>query len=396
MTTVGVIAEFDPFHLGHAHLLDSIRQQFGSDCAIVCAISGYFTQRGEAACCSRRVRTEMALRGGADLILELPLPWAVASAERFARGGVELLTATGAVEVLAFGSETGELEPLQQAADIIDSPSFSPGLRQALGEGISFPAARQQTVERRCPGAGKALSRPNDTLGVEYLRAVRALGSPMKPYAVLRLGGHHGGEGGYPSGSQIREWLLTGRWGTALSAVPADCGSILHLALDEDEAPASLECCQRALLYRLKTMGPEDFAALPDCSEGLENRLFQGTQDCDSLEDFYRRTKSKRYTCARLRRMVLGAFLGLKAKDLPAHIPYLRVLGFTERGREVLSRMKEEAALPVVSRKAQLRELSLETQRLLALEERAARLWGLCTPAVQGGSQNWQDGVVIV
>ena len=171
MRTIGIIAEYNPFHSGHRHHIQAVRQAFGADCAVVCAMSGNWVQRGEAALADKWTRTALALRQGVDLVVELPTPWAVSSAEPFARGGVGLLTATGVVDTLSFGSEAGALPPLQAAADCLASPAWQEVLRQGLAEGLSFPVARQQAATALLGDAARCLQGPNNNLGVEYLLA---------------------------------------------------------------------------------------------------------------------------------------------------------------------------------------------------------------------------------
>ena len=182
MKIAGIIAEYNPFHRGHAYHLEKTRE-LGAD-RIVCVMSGNFTQRGDVAVTSKWARAEMALHHGADLVVELPLTFSLASAERFARGGVALLEALGCVDTVSFGSESGDLATLQAVASFLDSGAWEEELPALLSEGISYAAARQQAVRRHWGEAAEVLSSPNDTLGIEYLRSISALGSAMQPLAI--------------------------------------------------------------------------------------------------------------------------------------------------------------------------------------------------------------------
>ena len=192
MATAGIVAEYNPFHRGHAWHIARTRRTLGADTAVVCVMSGHWVQRGECALTDKWSRAALALSGGADLVLELPTPWAMASAEAFARGAVGLLAATGVVDVLSFGSETGELAPLRAAAAALDGPDYPERLRAGLTRGLSFPAARQAAVGADC------LASPNDNLGVEYLRA---LPPGMEALTIPRRGAAHDGPaaGGFAS-----------------------------------------------------------------------------------------------------------------------------------------------------------------------------------------------------
>ena len=388
METIGVIAEYDPFHSGHAHHLAQVRAAFGADCAIVCAMSGHFVQRGEAALVDKWRRAGLALRGGADLVLELPTLWAASSAERFARGGVSLMAATGVVDRLSFGSETGDLAPLAAVAD-----GWQEGLRRGLDAGLSFPAARQQAVaEQLGPAAAACLRAPNDTLGIEYLRAIHTCGGGMAAHTVPRRGAGHGTEtvAEHVSASYLRARILSGD--------PAPLGPYLAPA---DEAalradPASLRWAERAVLARLRTMDRADFAALPDSGEGLSDRLYAAAQRGRTLEEVYALAKTKRYAHARIRRMVLWAFLHLTEGDRPEYPPYLRVLGFTARGQQLLRRMKGTASLPVLVKPAHAARLPEEARRVFALEARCTALYDVCRREFgrTAGRNEYEEGPV--
>ncbi len=375
MRTVGIISEYNPFHSGHRHQLQEIRRAFGPDCTIVCAMSGNWVQRGDAAIADKWTRAAMALRGGADLVLDLPTLWAVSSAETFARGGVALLEATGLVDTLSFGSERGQLEPLQRTAALLSSAPWQAALREGLDEGLSFPVARQRAAEALLGREAAVLRTPNNNLGIEYLRAMETLGSTMQPHTIPRLGAAHDSPertAAHVSASYLRAQLL-GEDPTPLSPYldPAD-----EPLLRAD--PAALVHCTRGVLARLRAMDPEAFSALPDSGEGLDRKLWQAVQEADSLDQVYDRTKSKRYTHARIRRMVLWAFLGLAEADRPAAPPYLRVLGFSPRGQQLLKQMKTTASLPVLVKPAQVRKLDPSVQALFQLEARCTRLYDLC------------------
>ncbi len=373
MDAVGIVAEYNPFHAGHALHIRETRRMLG-DCAVVAVMSGNFVQRGDCAVLDKWTRARAALEGGADLVLELPTVWAVSSAESFARGAVEILAATGVAAYLSFGSECGDAYPLRRVAECLDCALYQAGLRRFLDEGMPFAACRQAVI-RGLLGerAADLLSCPNNNLGVEYIRALNALNSPIKPVAVLRAGaGHDGGDHpAYPSASFLRERMLAG-------VLPAD-------------NPASLRSGERGALSRLRAMEPEDFAALPDSGEGLDARLYQAVRGGRTLEEVYALAKTKRYAHARIRRMALWGALGLRASDRPAHPPYLRVLGAGGRGRALLREMKDRAALPIVTKPAHGKGLPL-----LELEARCTDFYELCRREPGGCGAEWTHSPVMV
>ena len=383
METAGIVAEYNPFHRGHAWHIAETRRRLGGDAPVVCVMSGHWVQRGECALADKWLRAALALDRGADLVVELPTPWAMASAESFARGAVSLLAATGVVNVLSSCSETGELAPLEAAAAALDAPDYPERLRAALGRGLSFPAARQEAAGAAC------LSAPNNNLGVEYLRSLRALSSTIRPLTVPRQGASHDGPaaGGFAAASELRRLFREGRGGEAAPYLTAPWSGEL----------ADMQHIERAVLSRLRTMGEGDWAALPDGggAEGLPSRLAKAAREAVSLEDFYTRAKTRRYPHARLRRLALAAFLDLRAAERPAAPPYVRVLGLGGRGRALLRKMKDTCPLPVIVKPAQARELDGPALALFQAEARYTDLYGLCFPAPRPCGAEWIHSPVV-
>lgn len=376
MHTIGIIAEYNPFHSGHGYHIEQIRESFGATAPIVCVMSGNWVQRGDAALCDKWTRAAMALSGGVDLVLELPTPWATSSAEQFAHGGVALLQATGVVDTLSFGSESGALPSLQHAATFLSSADYQKTLRRYLDQGLSFPLARQQATTEALGDAADCLKTPNNNLAVEYLRAIHRLGSAIQPATILRQGTAHDSNSAtatFASASHLRRELLAGRPSILQPYLTEET-----LALLDERGFASLGYATRAVFARLRTMYPEDFLALPDSGEGLHNRLYQAALESHTLEDLYAKVKSRRYTHARIRRLVLWAFLGLKKTDRPAAPPYLRVLGMNQRGRDILKEMKQSAQVPILTKSAHAQKLPPEARRLFELEARCTALYDLC------------------
>lgn len=393
MKAVGITAEYNPFHLGHAHHIAQTRAVLGKDKAVVCVMSGSWVQRGECALADKWTRAELALESGADLVLELPLPWAISSAEGFARGAVAVLEATGVVDTLSFGSESGDLVSLRMLAEGLGSEAYRNALRGELDKGISFADARQRAMVRCVGKRAELLREPNDSLGVEYLRAAEGR---LDALAVVREGVSHDSDsptGGFASASALRELAKKGKWAEMVPWMPVGAPETLKRAGIADRSRI-----QRALLARLRTMGEADFAALPDSGskEGLPARLVRAAGEAESLEEFYRLAKTRRYVHARLRRLVIWAFLGLTAADRPARPEYLRVLGMNSRGMELLRAMKACSTLPILTKPAHISEFSPEARRLFALECRGTDLYGLCFEKIQPGGLDYTSGPVIL
>lgn len=394
MAVAGIIAEYDPFHNGHLlHLRRTA--EYASD-GVVVVLGGNFTQRGAAALLGKRYRTEAALRGGADLVLELPLPFALSRAQTFARGGVTALWALGCVDLLSFGSECGDIDRLRRAADAVESEGTQRYIRQALETGKSYAAAREAAV-RALYGdeIADVLRAPNNILGVEYLNACRALAPEMICMTVSRQGALHDAQhpaGNFASASFLRKKIRNGE--TVSDFLPPFSKTILQRALQEGGAPAALEKLETALLAYLRKCTPQDFQNTPDISEGLENRILKAARTARTLSELFDTAKTKRYSHARIRRTVLAAFLGIENRHLQGGLPYLRVLGLSERGKAILHTARKTARLPIVLRASDVQKLSEAAKQLFALECTATDLYALCLPRTGICGSEMTDNVV--
>lgn len=399
--TAGIIIEYNPMHSGHLYLLEQVRARLGADTAVICAMSGNFVQRGDFALLRKHQRARAAVESGVDLVLEIPLSWAAAPAERFADGGVQVLQATGLVDCLAFGSECGDAAALRQVAGALMSREFPALLRRELTAGDSFAAARQRAVSALLgPETGNLLASPNNILGVEYCKALLRHKSAMHVLTVSRRGAAHDGallSGEHPSASALRALLTGGERERALKLLPPAMGQAYLEEEAAGRAPVLASACERAVLARLRSMTEADFAALDPGREGLCNRLYQAARTASTLEELLRTAKTRRYPYARLRRMVLWAYLGLTPAKLPERMAYLRVLAANTRGRELLGRMRHTASLPVLTKPADVRRLSTDAQQLLELEARSTDLYTLAYPnlAAASGGAEWREGPVI-
>ena len=366
MRTVGIICEYNPLHRGHAKQLRMVRELGGE--GIVCLMSGNYVQRGTPAIVDKALRAAAAMECGADLVLELPLTGALASAEGFAREGVRLLG--GFCDDLCFGAETADAALLLSTAEMLLSPDFSPALRKQLDQGLSFPVARAKALEEMGADAS-VLNTPNNILAVEYCKAILSLGASMKPMVIHRQGNYHDliPDPENPSATSIRKRMVNAQpWEDFLPREDLFRGATLH----------TLEEGEKAILGRLRTMIDAEFEALPYGSEGLWRKLMHASRHCARLEEIATEVKSKRYTRTRIDRMILCAFLGLTKQDLQAPAPYARVLAFNDRGREILKQARKVGCYPNIGEKLD--------HPYEALETRADDLYGLfaVTPEAPG------------
>lgn len=400
MQVIGIVAEYNPFHTGHAYQIARTRGDLGENWAAAAVMSGNWVQGGRPAVLDKWTRARLALSGGADLVLELPTLWAVASAETFARGAAELMEAAGVVKVLSFGSECGEVDPIQRVAVCLNSPEYERDVGRFVAEGLPFAAARQAAV-RGLLGEelSSLLATPNNNLGVEYLRALDRMKSDIRPMTVRREGAAHDSllEGPerprHLSATQLRAFLERGEWGALEPYLPRSGLDVLKAGW---RGFPSLRKVERGILAKLRTMTAEDWARLPDsgAGEGLPPRLERAGRQCRSLEEFVSLAKPRHWTQARMRRLLVWAYLGLTREDRPHSPPYLRVLGFNSRGQEVLRQMKERAKLPILTKPAHARQLSPEGRRLFELEARCTDLYDLCLENIPAPGREWTTGPV--
>ncbi len=386
MEICGVIAEYNPFHSGHRYQLAAARAASGAG-GIVCVMSTSFTQRGEPALLPAHTRARMALEGGADLVIALPLPFAMAGAERFARGGVALLAAAGCTH-LAFGCESADPDALEQTARYLLSADFSRDLKPHLAGGSGFARAREQAVTRALGASHAALlTRPNDLLAVEYCKAIQALGVRMALHPIRRVGAGHDTmhpEGAYASASYLRGKILQGALEDTAPYLPDTALPLLQAAEARGEI-ARPERLERVILDRLRSMAPDDWDRIPDLSEGLGNRLCRLARTAHSLDALLTQATTRRHPTARIRRAVMHAVMGTDRSQLPALPPYLHILGMTKGGRALLS--AASIPLPVGTSLAKLAPISPHTEAVARLEGRAADLRALaCDPIGPCGS----------
>lgn len=357
MKNIGIICEYNPFHNGHARQIQAVRAEGRA----VCLMSGDFVQRGEPAVMDKYTRARAAVLCGADLVLELPLIYAVSSAEGFADGAVEIFTRLGAMDGLCFGSESGEIEDLMDCARILLSPALREPLQEGLKKGLSFPKARQLGAEALGAKPG-LLDRPNNILALEYCKALLKRSSSIVPMVLKREGDYHGGrDQEAPSASYLR---TLENW---QGYVPHEAWQVFS-----GGERYSVEAGERAWLSRLRFMGEAEFAALPDGSEGLWRKVMEASRTCASLEEIVNKAVSKRYPRTRLWRMLLWGLLGITGEMQKAPVPYLRVLAMNERGQALMRTLRKTGELPLLhpgeeAPRGEYREL----------ERRAEDLYGL-------------------
>ncbi len=406
MAILGIIAEFNPFHNGHLHLLQEIRK--AEPCsAIICVMSGNFLQRGEPAVCNKWARSAMALRAGADLIIELPFCFAVRSAYYFARGAIQLLQRTGVVTHLAFGSESGQLSELQAIAHYLgnESQDYKKQLKEQLARGLSFASARSLALQSILPDNDlqNLLIQPNNILAIEYLRVLEEEQVPIKPLTILREGSeYHSTElGPLASASAIRLSLQNNQNLAAIAtAIPPDSLVCLEQEIAGGRAPVTIDALEQSIIIKLRTTSSRNLADIYEITEGLENRIIQGAMQAGTLEELKLYIKSKRYSLSRINRILLYALFDIHFSQMASFDKYgpqyLHVLGFSTHGRKILQEIKNKSSLRILSRGSAVKESLADNsnpvlQSMLDLDVRAANVYTLLypNPATRKGAQDF-------
>ncbi len=342
MKTYGIICEYNPFHNGHIYQIEETRKS-GAD-HIVAIMSGNYVQRGDVAMVDKFRRAQIAVNHGVDLVIELPVTYSLASAEMFARAGVMMLGALGCVDGISFGSECGDINLLKNAAMATFSAANPEKLKPLLEQGMSYPEAVQQSIAlEHGPLIAAVFDSPNNTLAVEYLRAMKILGIEMDAFTVKREGAGHDSQetsGKYASGSKIRRMIEDGEdFGRF---VPEDMEKAIKVYDDNDHL-AYFDNLERELLYILRSATPQLVAETPDIAQGLENRIVQAGRSAISLEHFLEIVDTKRYTQAKFRRALLNMYIGIKKTDLSVPPAYGRILALNDRGAEIIKAADEYA-----------------------------------------------------
>lgn len=329
-------------------------------------------------------------------MLELPMPYAISSAERFAYSSVHILNSLGAVTDISFGSECGGISLLQKAVEALYDENVNLKLKVELKNGVSYPAARFAAV-RDVFGAETAavLSEPNNILAVEYIKALKTLSSDIKPHTVKRTGASHDSDeyvGNIASASKIRE-LIRNNAHTGLF-LPSDSQAVLTDEIAIGAAPSDMNRIGNAVIASLKLKTPSDFNNIYGVGEGIENRLLSAAVSARNLTELYDFAKTKRFTHSRIRRVVLNSFFGITNDITLSNPPYIRVLGFTHKGKDILRIARKNASLPIVMTVGDVKKLGGLSERLYSLECRTTDIFNMTLPKIRQSGTDMTDNLV--
>lgn len=384
MKISGIVCEFNPFHNGHRYHIEQTRKNGASH--IIAVMSGNFVQRGDTAVLDKFTRAKLAVKSGADLVIELPVQYCLSPAELFARGAVYLLHSLGVADELSFGSECGDIEKLVFTADKLESLADSAEIRSLTENGYTYPKAVSAVLSDKYPNAAEIVSQPNNVLAVEYIKALKYFSSEIKPFTVKRTGTAHDSNEtaeGFASASYIRQHITSAR-----GLVP----DIWADALDSDVA--LFKRLERVILYRLRTASLEEIARTNDSVSGLAERIY-AARSTSSINELLEAVKTKRYTMARIRRIILSLLIGIAAEDMSSLPPYGRILALNERGREILAAAKGKSKIPFDTSLARLSRLNGTARRFAELEAQASDIYGLAKAKIDHAQQDYRAKVKI-
>lgn len=379
MKISGIVCEYNPFHNGHLYHIAETRKNGASHIAAV--MSGNFVQRGEPAVLDKFTRAGLAVKCGADLVIELPAARCLSSAEGFAAGAVSLLDALGCVEELSFGSECGDIGELRSAGKKAEEAAGSEELFRLMKQGDTYPKALCRLLDGE---AAEIISQPNNLLAVEYIRALDRLGSEIKPFTVRRRGASH--DSGETAGDMASASYIRQNPGISGAYMPEICRKAM------ESGTADIKRLETAILYKIRTLSPEETADIAD-AKAIAERL--NGNPAASLEELLESVKSKSCTMARVKRVIMSLLLGIKREDTLMPPPYIRVLAFNRRGAEILGIAGKTAKLPVGTSLAKLSRTSPGAKHFAELEARAGDIYSLALDRITPAGKDYRFGVKI-
>ena len=344
---LGIIAEYNPFHNGHLYQIQEAKKRIGAD-FVVAVISGNFVERGNTSLVNKWVKTQMALRNGVDLVIELPTVYSVSSAENFAEGAIKILDSLRIVDTICFGTETDDLAALNNIANVLyaEPKEYISILNHELKQGLSYPRARENALMMYLNDIKRyanIMSGSNNILAIEYLKALKKYKSDMKPLAIQRKNVYYNDEkivDEFASSTAIRKMLARGQYNDMRKVMPTSSYMILKEEVKRGNFVLDLSKFEKEIIYTLRRMSTRQIAELQDVTEGLEYAIKNAANSCNNLLDLLDNIKSKRYTQTRIQRILIYALLGITKRDIDNSkktTPYVRILGFNKVGREMLS-----------------------------------------------------------
>lgn len=360
----GLVSEFNPFHNGHKWLIDKVKTENDT---VVTVMSSSFVQRGDISIINKMDRTFASLKNGVDLVLELPSVYSLSSAEDFGKSSIEILKGTNIIDKVVFGSECGDVDLLKKGISALKDKNVQNIIKENMNKGVTYPKAIHNSIlELYSDEIANLFDGSNNILGMEYLKSLE--NSNISAITFPRKGAGHNDEfssGDFASGSYIRDNYSNRELYTPKYPITDT---------------AKIENIEKIILYKLSSMTENDLRNIPDVQEGFENRIIKVVQNTNNFYELCEKLKTKRYTMSRIRRIICRAILGIDNSVKEIKVPYIRVLGFTEKGSKLLKEIKENGTLPLITNvKTGYDALDDNGKKILEIENLATRLWSLAS-----------------
>lgn len=343
---LGIIAEYNPFHNGHLLHLEKSKKICDAQYS-VCVMSGNFVQRGNTSIVNKWIRAEMALKSGVDLVLELPTVYSISSAENFAEGAIKLLNSLKIVDTISFGSENSDINVLNRISSVLheEPKQYLEFLNSESKKGLSFPKARENAILLYLNDKKylNILNQPNNTLAIEYLKALKKYKSHISPISVKREKVFYNSNcivDEYASATAIKNMIINEQFNDIRKVVPASSYNLLMNEIEEGHLVIDISKFEKEILYAIRRLSADDIKNFPEVTEGLENAIKNASNSCNNLSELINMIKSKRYTQTRIQRILLYILLNITKKDMylsRKNIPYARILGYSPQGKELIS-----------------------------------------------------------
>ncbi len=343
---LGIIAEYNPFHNGHLLHLTKSKEETGAEYSI-CIMSGNFVQRGNTSIVNKWVKTEMALKSGIDLVLELPTVYAISSAENFAEGAIKLLNSLKIVDTVSFGSENSNIDILNRISGILyeEPKQYVEFLNEELKKGLSFPKARENAILLYLNDQkySNILNQPNNTLAIEYLKALKKYKSHIMPIAIKREKAFYNSNcivDEYASATAIRNMIVNNQFNDIRKVMPRLAYDLLMQEIENNQYVIDISKFEKEILYSIRRLSTADLKKFPEVNEGLENAIKNAANSCNTLAELINIIKTKRYTQTRIQRILLYILLNITKKDMYISrktVPYARILGYSQKGKALIS-----------------------------------------------------------
>ena len=393
MKVAAIITEYNPFHNGHKYQVDKIRELLGDDTVVIAIMSGNFTQRGEIAIADKTVRAKAAVECGVNLVLELPFPFSMSSAEFFAKGGVYIANALGIVDYLVFGSECGNIRELSDIASIMLSSEYQLYLDSLKNSPDYRDAGYPELCEKALSDIyGKEFSRdffsPNNILGIEYIKALKSLHSDIEALTIRREGAGYldiiNPMAEFQSASAIREEIACKNL-SALDFVPQNAKNIYIKAIDEGKMPSDISRLDLALISFFRLNSPKADLDIHDATGGLYNRLCEMSAEATSISNLTKRTETKKYTTARIRRAIWNSYFGVTSSDIRSMPSYTQVLAMDSTGRTALKRIKKVTDFPVITKPSSYKDMDERVVKQKEMSNKADSVFALTLKVANSG-----------